>query len=72
MNRIEQTYNLNIYTWKAIETAAGYYDSLCKVTMKKRGESCVCTFEAQPEYIRQIVYEFGNFLIELMQRREYR
>ena len=70
MNNGEKSYNLEIYTIKAIKTAIRYYSAICRIDYRVNGNYALCSFCAKEEYIEQIQLEFDNFLIELMQHED--
>ena len=65
-NHFEE-YDLAIYSMKAIKTAIRYYASICRIDLQSDGSKAICYFDIDDRYADQVIKEFGNFLIELMQ-----
>ena len=57
MNNGERSYNLEIYTLKAIKTAIRYYSAICRIDYRVNGNYALCSFCAKEEYIELIESE---------------
>ena len=68
MNRHYETYDSAIYPVRVVRTAIRYYASVCEIECQVKGDKAVCCFLVEDIYAQQVIHEFGNFLIELMQR----
>lgn len=68
MIEVTESYDLSIYTERAIRTAIRYYASICNIVFRVENGKGVCCFMVEKKYADRIVREFGNFLIELLQR----
>ena len=70
MNNRDRLYNLDIYTLKAIKIAIRYYSEICSIEYRTKDNYAVCSFFADKNQIEQIIMEFDNFLIELLQHED--
>ena len=66
MIEVTTTYDLKFYTERVIKTAIRYYSSICNIQFHIEGDEGICCFKVDKKYADRVVYEFGNFLIELL------
>ncbi len=68
MKVINQSYNLSIYNLNVIKTAIHMYSEICQIKLNVIGSRATCSFFSDQYDVGQIVLEFDNFLIELLQQ----
>lgn len=67
MSKRYEEFDLAIYSMNAIKAAIRYYSSICRIDVLPDGSRARCFFDIDDKYADQVIKEFGNFLIELMQ-----
>lgn len=70
MNRKCEEYDLTLYSARSIRAAIGYYQSICKIDLQMNEKTAKCSFDIDARYADQVIKEFGNFLIELLQHED--
>ncbi len=61
-------FDLEIYPLEIIKIAVKEYSKFCTVNLEQKEKIALCTFSSDNIPADLIVLEFGNYLIELMQR----
>lgn len=69
MKNDEQRYSKDFYTVEAVIIAIKDYRKIATITMREEGRYYVCSFSKCIVDPKRVVFEFNNYLIELMNSR---